>query len=103
MLQSAVGKRLEAEDRLAWTAFYMDELQRHERVQERGDGMKIVIKEIDGSVIGNKVNLCDSCKHDYPVCVAGSADVFFGDGDGNDNVCCCALYAPIKCKREVTE
>ena len=103
MLQSAVGKRLEAEDRLAWTAFYMDELQRHERVQERGDGMKIVIKEIDGSVIGNKVNLCDSCKHEYPVCVAGSADVFFGDGEGNDNVCCCALYAPIKCKREVTE
>lgn len=40
MLQSAVGKRLEAEDRLAWTAFYMDELQRHERVQERGDNMK---------------------------------------------------------------
>ena len=69
---------------------------------ERGDGMKIVIKEIDGSVIGNKVNLCDSCKHEYPVCVAGSADVFFGDGEGNDNVCCCALYAPIKCKREVT-
>ena len=103
MLQSAVGKRLEAEDRLAWTAFYMDELQRHERVQKRGDGMKIVIKEIDGSVIGNKVNLCDSCKHDYPVCVAGSADVLFGDGEGNDNVCCCALYAPIKCKREVTE
>ena len=103
MLQSAVGKRLEAEDRLAWTAFYMDELQRHERVQERGDGMKIVIKEIDGSVIGNKVNLCDSCKHEYPVCVAGSADVFFGDGEGNDNVCCCALYAPIKCKKEVTE
>jgi len=67
------------------------------------DGMKIVIKEIDGSVIGNKVNLCDSCKHEYPVCVAGSADVLFGDGEGNDNVCCCALYAPIKCKREVTE
>ena len=69
------------------------------RCKEKG----IVIKEIDGSVIGNKVNLCDSCKHEYPVCVAGSADVFFGDGEGNDNVCCCALYAPIKCKREVTE
>jgi len=64
--------------------------------------MKLVIKEIDGSVIGNKVNLCDSCKQEYPVCVAGSEDVFFGDGAGNDNVCCCALYAPIKCKREVT-
>ena len=42
MLQSAVGKRLEAEDGLAWTAFYMDELQRHERVQERGDGMRAI-------------------------------------------------------------
>ena len=49
MLQSAVGKRLEAEDRLAWTAFYMDELQRHERVQERGDGMSSMIR-------------CDKCK-----------------------------------------
>ena len=65
--------------------------------------MKIFIKEIDGSVIGNKVNLCDSCKHEYPVCVAGSADVFFGDGTGNDNVCCCALYAPIKCKNKAVE
>ena len=43
MLQSAVGKRLEAEDRLDWTAFYMDEFQRHERVQERGDGMRLII------------------------------------------------------------
>ena len=43
MLQSAVGKRLEAEDRHDWTAFYMDELQRHERVQERGDGMRLII------------------------------------------------------------
>jgi len=73
----------------------------HSRIWE-GDGMKLVIKEIDGSVIGNKVNLCDSCKQEYPVCVAGSEDVFFGDGAGNDNVRCCALYAPIKCKREVT-
>ena len=43
MLQSATGKRLEAEDRLAWTAFYMDELQRHERMQERGDGMSVIV------------------------------------------------------------
>ena len=42
MLQSAVGKRLEAEDRLDWTAFYMDEFQRHERVQERGDGFCVM-------------------------------------------------------------
>lgn len=54
---------------------------------------------IDNVVIkGNKVNLCDSCKHEYPVCVAGSADVLFGDGVGDDNVCCCSCYEPIKKK-----
>lgn len=62
--------------------------------------MKIII-----TVIGNKINLCDSCKHEYPVCVAGSEDVFFGDGVGDDNVCCCACYEPIERKKqgEVTE
>jgi len=80
--------------------------QRDGRVQEeRGDGMKIIINEIDGTVVGNKVNLCDSCKHEYPVCMAGSADVLFGDGVGSDNVCCCACYEPIERKKqgEVTE
>ena len=66
--------------------------------------MKIIINEIDGTVVGNKVNLCESCTHEYPVCNAGSADVLFGDGVGNDsydNVCCCSCYDPIK-KKEVT-
>ena len=67
--------------------------------------MKIIINEIDGTVVGNKVNLCDSCKHEYPVCMAGSADVLFGDGVGDDNVCCCSCYDPIERKKqgEVTE
>ena len=64
--------------------------------------MKIVINEIDGTIVGNKVNLCDSCKHEYPMCMAGSADVLYGD-DENDNVCCCSYYEPIKKKAmEVT-
>jgi len=67
--------------------------------------MKIVINEIDGTVVGNKVHLCDSCTHEYPVCNAGSADVLFGDGVGDDNVCCCSCYDPIKKKmtEKVTE
>ena len=60
--------------------------------------MKFIINEIDGTIVGNKVNLCESCNHEYPVCMAGSADVLFGDGVGNDNVCCCSYYAPIKKK-----
>ena len=40
MFSGATNKRLEAENRLAWTAFYLDALQRDGRVQkERGDGM----------------------------------------------------------------
>ena len=67
--------------------------------------MKIIINEIDGTVVGNKVNLCESCRLEYPVCIAGSADVLFGDGVGGDNVCCCAYYDPIERKKqgEVTE
>ena len=65
-----------------------------------GDGMKFIINEIDGTVVGNKVNLCESCNHEYPVCMAGSADVLFGDGVGDDNVCCCSYYAPIERKKQ---
>ena len=39
---------------------------------------------------GNKVNLCDTCRHTYPDC--GQTDVLFGDGIGNDNICCCGKY-----------
>ncbi len=62
------------------------------------------MKEINRTVIGNKVNLCESCKFDYPECPSTDKDVFFGDGIGNDNICCCACYKPIERKKwgEVT-
>ena len=41
---------------------------------------------------GNKVNLCDSCRHTYPDC--NQTDVIFGDGVGHDNICCCGMYQP---------
>lgn len=63
--------------------------------------MKIIINEIDGTVVGNKVNLCDSCKQEFQTCMVGSADILFGD-DTDGNVCCCSYYDPIK-KKEVTE
>ena len=64
--------------------------------------MKIVINEIDGTVVGNKVNLCDSCKHEFQTCMTGSADILFGD-DRDDNVCCCSYYAPIKKKEKKSD
>ena len=64
-------------------------------MEQESDGMKIIINEIDGTVVGNKVNLCESCRLEYPVCMAGSADVLFGDGVGDDNVCGCSCYEPI--------
>lgn len=43
-------------------------------------------------ITNNKVNLCDSCKYTYPDCSANKDDVLFGDGVGNDNICCCNSY-----------
>lgn len=63
--------------------------------------MKIIIDEIDGTIVGNKVNLCDSCKHEYLMCKAGSEDVLYGN-DEDCNVCCCYYYEPIK-KKGATE
>lgn len=42
----------------------------------------------------NQVNLCDSCKHTYPDCPSQNDDVIFGNGNGDDNICACAKYAP---------
>lgn len=44
------------------------------------------------NVPNNKVHLCDSCKHEYPDCPASNIDMLFGDGVGNDNICCCKCY-----------
>lgn len=57
--------------------------------------MKVEIG-IDNVVIeGNKVNLCDSCRLDYPICPPEIQDIAFGDGKGNDNVCMCPRYIPV--------
>ena len=44
------------------------------------------------TVRDNNVNLCDSCRFTFPDC--GVTDVLFGDGIGNDNICCCGTYEP---------
>lgn len=42
--------------------------------------------------MNTKLNLCDTCTYEYPVCHAGMSDVTFGDGIGNDNICGCLQY-----------
>ena len=42
--------------------------------------------------LNNQIHLCDSCKYDYPNCPSKNEDVLFGNGVGNDNICCCAKY-----------
>ena len=57
--------------------------------------MKIV-SGIEGVFVsGNRVNLCDSCMREFPWC---DGEMIFGDGKGNDNVCCCDKYEPISKK-----
>lgn len=66
----------------------------------------ISIRLIEGRVeaLENSVNLCESCKEEYAECGSTVHDIIFGDGVGNDNVCCCARYEPIQRKtRKVTE
>ncbi len=46
-------------------------------------------------IIGDtKVNLCDTCKLDYPAC--DSPNVEYGDGAGNDNIIKCDIYDSIE-------
>lgn len=42
----------------------------------------------------NKVNLCDSCREEFPECHAVTGDIIFGDGEGEDNICACRYYIP---------
>ena len=44
------------------------------------------------TIENNKVNLCDSCRKTFPDC--GAVEVLFGDGTGEDNICCCRKYTP---------
>ena len=56
--------------------------------------------ETDGTIRNNAVNLCDSCRGEYPVCSAKERDVRFGDGKGRDNICACAYYVPMEKRKE---
>lgn len=52
------------------------------------------INELPSAQPDNQVHLCDSCKHTYPDCPSQNDDVIFGNGNGDDNICACAKYAP---------
>ena len=56
--------------------------------------------ETGGTICNNAVNLCDSCRGEYPACPAKERDVRFGDGKGRDNICACAFYLPVGLKGE---
>lgn len=46
-------------------------------------------------VENNSVHLCNSCLNCYPECADEKQQILFGDGIGNDNICCCNRYEPI--------
>ena len=50
--------------------------------------------------INNQINLCDSCKYLYPACPSEEDDVLYGNGIGNDNICACNKYDPLKTKED---
>ena len=43
----------------------------------------------------NSVHLCNSCCKSYPECSDDEHSIEFGDGIGNDNICCCNKYEPL--------
>lgn len=43
----------------------------------------------------NFVHLCNSCCNKYPSCSDEEHNIIFGDGIGNDNICCCNKYKPL--------
>lgn len=47
--------------------------------------------ELKKGTSNNQVHLCNSCKYNYPEC-PNDANVIFGDGRGNDNICACSKY-----------
>lgn len=58
----------------------------------------ISIRFIEGRVeaLENSVNLCESCKEEYAECGSTVHDIIFGDGEGDDNICYCSHYKPLK-------
>ena len=59
----------------------------YRKEMERGDNLK--------TIENNSVCLCNSCCNKYPECESEDIDIVFGDGVGNDNICCCNKYEPI--------
>lgn len=43
----------------------------------------------------NEIHLCNSCKHEFPICPASYNDMAFGNSVGGDNICMCRKYLPI--------
>lgn len=52
-------------------------------------------KEKSMKITNNCIHLCQSCYKEYPNCDANNDDIVFGDGIGNDNICCCNKYLPL--------
>lgn len=52
-------------------------------------------------VIGNGVDLCESCKKDFVECDFSDDDMMFGDK--GDNICCCKNYIPLATREEETK
>lgn len=50
---------------------------------------------IDDVKIDNGIHLCNSCKHEFPICPAHYNDMAFGNSAGGDNICMCRKYLPI--------
>ena len=48
-------------------------------------------------VKNNYVHLCNSCCKSYPECSDDDDEhaIEFGDGVGDDNICCCNKYEPL--------
>ena len=69
--------------------------------EKEGELMKVICSNY-GEIHceNNKVHLCDSCKELYPECPADGEDMLWGDGKGNDNICCCAYYVPLTTRKE---
>lgn len=51
----------------------------------------MALPSVQPQISGNAVNLCETCKYDFPECPKDS-NVIFGDGKGSDNVCACSSY-----------
>lgn len=77
-------------------------LEENEWEGDTASARKRAIDAWNQRMINNQINLCDSCKYLYPACPSGKEkdDVIFGNGIGNDNICACNKYDPLKTKED---